>query len=139
MRIRTLALVVCGVLSAAPSSAQAGTDEIPLRDVKNDRDTIRISVEEGKVAKDEVEFVLKLAPALHHHKKIKAFSATGAVGEIEVRDDIKEAKFTQKINTLDRVELGKGCFPFETTHWDYKISDLRSKGGCRIIVSWEKD
>jgi hypothetical protein len=129
------ALFLCGV-----TAVQAGPDEIPkpLKDVNNNDDVILITVEQDKVGKDEVEFVLKIAPKISWHKKIKAFSATGVLSEIEVRDDIKEAKTTLKIQTLDKVEIGKAAFG-NTTHWDYKISDLRQMGGCRIILSWEKD
>jgi hypothetical protein len=133
VRVTSLCFVLIGV-----QTVQAGPTEIPLKDLKNDNDKIIIRVEEGKVWKSEVEFVLKIAPKITWHKKLKAFSRTGFLGEIEVRDDIKEAKLTLPVDKLAHVELGKAAFA-NTTHWDYRISDLRSKGGCRIILSWEKD
>src|SRR5438046_1778033 len=77
---RVLALAVALTL---PAVAKAGPDEIPLKDLKNDNDHITITVEEGKVAKDEVEFVLRIAPRITWHKKLKAFSGTGFLAEIE--------------------------------------------------------
>lgn len=130
--------VVLAIILSGATAAQAGPDEIPLKDHKNDHDHIRITVEGGKVAMDEVEIVLTIAPKIHMFKKVRAFTSTGDVGTIECRDDTKQASFKLKTATLARLEIAKGVNPFNREHWDYKISpDFRTMGGSRITLSWE--
>jgi hypothetical protein len=138
MMTRGVVIQVVSLLGVTVVRAEPDEVPKPLTEVKNDNDHIPITVAKEKVAKDKVEFVLKIAPNMTWHKKLRAFSGTGTLGEIEVHDDMKEATITLDIDKLDRIVLGKASIG-GVSRWDYKISDLQTLGGSRITLSWEKD
>lgn len=84
LRRSLLCLAVCAAfIVTVPSVTKAGPDEIPVKSFKNDHDTVIIDVSKDKVVDpSEVELVLKIAPALHWHKKIKAFASSGVIDSL---------------------------------------------------------